>query len=125
MAAAYLWFNAALYLGLALWCTARPDATARSLGFGPLSADGRTEFLTIYGGLEFALAVGYACLAWQPLAWPAGLLFSAILYGSLVAWRLFAIWKHRPQSPTIRKLAIGEVVLFLIPLVLIPTLRGA
>lgn len=125
MAAVYLWFNAALYLGLALWCTARPEAAAKSLGYESLSPAGRTEFLTIYGGMEFGLAVIFGCLAYNELAWPTGLLFSAIFYGSLVAWRLFAIWKHRPQSPTIHKLAIGEVVLLLIPLALLAISRVA
>ena len=125
MAAAYLWFNAAMYLGLALWCTVRADAAAKALGYEQLSADGRTEFLTIYGGLEFALAAVFGCLAYNHLAWPLGMLFSAILYGSLVAWRLYGFWRHRPRSPMIRRLAVGELVLLLIPLAMIPTLRGS
>ena len=83
-----------------------------------------TVILTISGGLQFALAVMFGCIAYNHLAWPIGLLFSAILYGSLVAWRLYGFWKHRPQGSMIRRLAVGEVVLLLIPLALIPTLRG-
>lgn len=122
MAAAYLWLNAVMYLGLALWCALRPTETARALGYGELSAAGRTEFLTIYAGLELGLAAIYACLAWYELLWPLGLLFSVFLYGGIVVFRLFGLRRYRPDSAVIRKLAVGEVAFLLIPLVLLATI---
>lgn len=122
MVAAYLWLNAVMYLGLAAWCALRPAETAKALGYGELSAAGRTEFLTIYAGLELGLAAIYACLAWYSLLRPLGLMFSVFLYGGIVVFRLFALRRYRPESPVIRNLAAGEVAFLLIPLALIVVL---
>lgn len=123
MAAAYLWLNAVLYLVLALWCAARPGETAKALGYGELSAAGKTEFLTIYAGLELGLAAMYACLAWNELLRPMGLVFSVFLYGGMVAFRLFGLRRYRPDNGVIRALAVGEVAFLLIPLALLAALN--
>lgn len=121
MAAVYLWLNAAMYLLLALWCAAYPDRSARALGYGELSAAGRTEFLTVYAGLELGLAAIFACLAAYELLWAMGLVFSIFLYGGIVAFRLYGLWRHRPDHALVRRLAIGEAVFLLIPVALLAT----
>jgi hypothetical protein len=43
------------YLILAGWCAAQPAQTSASVGFSLQKGSGQSEFLTVYGGLEFAL----------------------------------------------------------------------
>ena len=45
-----------LYLALAIWCAFQPVATAAKVGFDLRGAAGYSEFITVYGGLEFGLA---------------------------------------------------------------------
>jgi hypothetical protein len=46
-----------LYAGLAAYCAAAPDKAATTVGLEPRGGSGRSEFLTVYGGLELGLAL--------------------------------------------------------------------
>lgn len=53
MITAYFALNALLYAVFAVWCAVKLDATATNLGYTALSNSGRSEYLTIYGGLQW------------------------------------------------------------------------
>lgn len=88
MVALYLWFNAALYLVLGVWCTLLPDKTAEAIGFAFAKPGARSEYITVYGGLEFGLGVFFLACALQPAWREAGLLLGLCMYAGLVIWRL-------------------------------------
>lgn len=87
MLSIYLWLNAVMYLVLGVWCSVLPDKTAASIGFVFGKPAARSEFITVYGGLEFGLGVYFVFAVLNP-AWREGaLLLSCCLYGGLVIWR--------------------------------------
>lgn len=85
----YLWFNAVMYLLLGLWCTLWPDKTAAAVGFGFAQPGGRSEYITVYGGMEFGLGVFFLLTVLNPVWREVGLLFGLCLYGGLTVWRLY------------------------------------
>ena len=103
-----------VYVGLGGWCLARPEQTARSVGFELIPGAGVSEYMVVYGGLE--LAIGLLFL--QPLVRPDRL--SAMLEACFLihlclvlvrSWTLLAI----PGSPSFTKsLAMGEWVILLL-----------
>ena len=78
MIAAYLYLNSALYALFALWCTLQWKSTSANLGYVSLDNSGRSEYLVIYGGLQWGLTVSFFWLANDPalrviglgLRWP-------------------------------------------------------
>lgn len=89
MASIYLWLNALMYLGLGVWCTALPDRTAASIGFVFGKPGARSEYITVYGGMEFGLGVFFLVSVLSPACREAALLLGCCLYGGLVIWRLY------------------------------------
>lgn len=88
MLRAYLLVNAVLYILFAVWCTLAPEKTASFLGLTFRSGSGKSEFITVYGGLEFGVAVFFLVAALRPEFRSAGLLFAILFYGGLVLWRI-------------------------------------
>jgi hypothetical protein len=84
----YLAFQALLYAGLAAWCTLAPDRTSRAIGFGLTNGSARSEYLTVYGGLELGMAAFFALTALNPEWRRLGLLFALCTYGCLATFRL-------------------------------------
>ncbi|SEL07345.1 hypothetical protein SAMN05428989_1369 [Pseudoxanthomonas sp. GM95] len=117
MVNAYLWFNALLYIGLAIWCTLAPDSTAAAVGFTALTPSGQTEFLAVYGGMEFGIGLlfAYFAVSRQPRN---GLVLGVAFYAPIVAWRAFAISRYGPLETTTIALAGFEWLLFLVGLAL-------
>lgn len=122
----YLLLNAVLYAVFALWCTVRPASTAQSLGYVDLNASGRSEYLVIYGGLQFGLAAFFALMARDAdnlLLLRTGLYFAASLYVPIVVFRLFTVVKFWPVSPLTLGVASLEVALAVWGLALIAQAR--
>lgn len=88
MAVAYLMVNAVMYIGLGAWCTLLPDKTSAAIGFGLASPSGRSEYLTVYGGLEIGLGVFFLIAALDPPLRPAAILLALVTYGCLAVFRL-------------------------------------
>jgi hypothetical protein len=84
----YLLVNAVLYVLFAVWCTVMPGKTAEVLGLTFRSGSGKSEYITVYGGLEFGVAMFFLLAAMRPEMRQAGLLFALLFYGGLVAWRI-------------------------------------
>lgn len=101
------------YLLLAGWCALRPDQTSASVGFTLQKGSGQSEFLTVYGGLEFALGVVFLL----PLIRPANTSFALALclwiHVCLVVFRSvgFVMFKEIPAMTC--ALASVEWIIFL------------
>jgi hypothetical protein len=113
-----------IYLALAIWCTLAPGKTSKAVGFDLRPGAGDSEFLTVYGGLEFALGL---LLLWplvraEETAWP--LFICLVVHACLVAFRTagFVMFEGIP-SFTIR-LAVSEWIIFLISAWLYFSSRG-
>lgn len=123
MTIVYLVVNAVLYAAFALVSSLMPNRIAASLGF-TLDAQGRIEFLTVYGGLELGLALFYG---WATFSGPAqqrvALTFSLFLYAGLVLFRMAGIVRYGVPGATMLAVAALELVLLAGALVLI--LRSA
>jgi hypothetical protein len=101
MLKAYLLVNGVLYVIFALWCTFMPEKTAGYLGFAFKSGSGKSEYMTVYGGLEFGIALFFLAAGLKPELAQAGLLFALMFYGSLAVWRIYTfITVADIQKPT-------------------------
>lgn len=107
---AYLWLNAALYLVFGLWCLLGWKRTSSAMGYVQLDASGRSEFLTVYGGLQLGLA-GF--FAWSAAGdWGRGALVLALaLYVPIVAVRIVSVLRNGPVGGVTRAVAGLEVAL--------------
>lgn len=120
----FLTLTGALYLYLAIWCSIRPAETSRLVGFQLQPGSGQSEFLTVYGGLEFGLAL--------VLLWPLvdrtmtrGVLVCCFLiHASLVAFRTLGFVLYTDIQPMTWRLAAGEWALFLVAGALLVLGRG-
>lgn len=108
----FLWSNAILYAIFSIWCTVVPNTVQRFLGLEAVATQGRLEFLTIYGGLQFGLGAAFAWCALVPAYRHPGLIFGLCLYGGIVAWRTIAlIWIGIPSDKGILGVYALEVSL--------------
>ena len=98
-----------LYLGLGIWCAVQPGRTSRTVGFTLERGAGESEFLTIYGGLEFAL--GLIFLA--PLVWPQyerpALLACLVVHAGIVLFRSAGFLLYSGIPRTTVYFAVAEV----------------
>ena len=88
MTRAYLLVNAVLYVLFAVWCTAAPEKTSEALGLKMTGGSGKSEYLTVYGGMEMGIAAFFAACALRAEWREAGLLFGVCFYAGLVLWRV-------------------------------------
>ena len=107
-----------LYLGLALWCSVDPVVTSAKVGLERIGGSGGSEFLTVYGGLEFAMATLFL-LPWKSSQFlRSSLLACLLIHASLVVFRSIGFAIYSDISGMTYRLAIGEWVIFLTSLVL-------
>jgi hypothetical protein len=76
-----------LYLVLGVWCIVAPEATAQKVGFDLVGGAGRSEFITVYGGLEIALGIFFLWCGLDERLRRAGLLLAAISSACLAVAR--------------------------------------
>jgi hypothetical protein len=102
-----------VYLYLAVWCSLFPARTSELVGFQLRPGTGQSEFLTVYGGLELALAIIFL----RPLLqahWAAcALNVCVILHGCLVLFRSASFLLFQDIEPMVYQLAAGEWLIFL------------
>ncbi len=75
------------YLFLAGWCAIQPAQTSASVGFTLQKGSGESEFLTVYGGLEFALGMVFLFPLIRPSTLNPSLLLCVWIHGCLVLFR--------------------------------------
>jgi hypothetical protein len=118
VAAAYLYLNAALFVVFAIWMTLSPWRTATAMGFEQLAASGRSEYLVIYGGLQFGLAAFFGIAAASTSMHRTGVLFAVCLYAPIVLYRIVTVWRFWPVKGLTLTVAALEIALLLAALVL-------
>ena len=112
MSAPYLWFNAIAYAVFALWCTIRPLSTSQALGYLSLSPSGQSEYATVYGGLQWGLALLFALFAMKPELRRTGILAAILLYAPIVLYRLVSLTQNAPlETPTYAVAALEVTML--------------
>jgi len=87
----YLYINAALYFFFAVWCLIKPDQTADFSGLKLMNGSGRSEYLTIYAGLQTGLAGFYIFAALKEEMHLPAILFSLFLYAGILLVRLTSL----------------------------------
>lgn len=118
LARLYLLVVGLLYMGLALWCAFDRETTSRAVGFELVGGSGQSEFLTVYGGLEFGLALVLLWSAVQTQHLNFGVIACTLIHGSLVAFRSLAFFLFQGLERMTYQLAVGEWVIFLLGLML-------
>lgn len=116
LAKLYLTAVAVLYAYLAIWCSVSPEITSSKVGFERLGDTGKSEFLTVYGGLEMGLAAVFL-LPWLNPQFTMGALWACTLvHGCLVLFRSISFWLYPKVASMTVQLAIGEWIIFLVSL---------
>ncbi|HBN77698.1 MAG TPA: hypothetical protein DD473_18180 [Planctomycetaceae bacterium] len=108
-----------LYAFLAIYCSVSSEKASRTVHLTMDGAGGRSEFMTVYGGLEFAIALLFLLPLAAPQYLRAGLLSCLIIHASLVAFRTLSIVLEPSAFAETRSLAIGEWVIFLLSLFMV------
>ncbi len=111
--AIYLWFNAVVYLLLAIYCTVRAADSARGLGYLSLNNSGQSEYLVIYGGLQLGLALAFAVFARTADLHRVGIQFALCLYAPIVLYRVITVIRFWPVQNTTLGVAALEVALLI------------
>jgi hypothetical protein len=111
MTSLYLWINALMYAVFAAWCALRLDETSRNLGYAALSNSGRSEYLTVYGGLQWGLALMFAWFAFKPELHRTGLLVAIVLYAPIVLHRAISLLRFAPVESLTRIVAGLEIAM--------------
>ena len=87
------------------------------MGYTQLDASGRSEYLTVYGGLQLGLA---GVFAWSAVSGETrfGLVLALGIYLAIVAFRVASMLRNRPVSSVTRAVAMLEAVLLAMALAL-------
>lgn len=113
MVSLYLYANAALYAIFALWCTFAREKTAQSIGYLTRSNAGNSEYLTVYGGLQWGMAVMFATLAAHEAPASLALFISIGLYVPIVVYRWITVVRFSPVGGMVKGVAVLETALLL------------
>ena len=109
----YLTIVGILYAGLAIWCSVAPETTSKKVGLERIGGSGKSEFLTVYGGLEMGLAL-VLLMPWFNRSFTVPALWSCVLvHGCLVVFRTISYFVFTDLTGLTHRLAIGEWVIFL------------
>jgi len=99
----------AIYLALGIWCTLDPTGTSTNVGFKLVDGQGRSEFVTVYGGLEVGLGIAMILTGLSPQLRLGGLAFAAIVSLALVVFRVPTLFRYEVPSK-IYYFVIAEIV---------------
>lgn len=103
-----------LYVGLGSYCGLFPDAAARSVHLEPLGAGGRSEFLTVYGGLEIGLGLTFLYFSWHRIRILNGLMACFLIHAGIVLFRGISLIQNSAVWSETRSLVIGEWVILIL-----------
>lgn len=118
MTAIYLWVNAAMYAVFALWCAVSLDKTSANLGYTALSNSGRSEYFTVYGGLQWGLGLAFAYFAMKPELHRVGVVFALAVYAPIVLHRTISLLRFGPVETMTKAVAGLEIVMLVLAVVL-------
>lgn len=117
IARVYLAIVGLIYLALGLWCAFSPTETSQKVGFLLQGDSGKSEFMTVYGGLEIGLGIAFLWPLIHSDATRWSLVFCLIIHSGLVALRTISLLIHRDYGSFVLKLAVGEWLILLAGLV--------
>lgn len=100
-----------LYVGLATWCVLAPQTTSEKVGFQLLGGSGKSEFMTVYGGLELGMALSFLLPIFKRDATEYALLSCLLIHVSLVVFRSLSFAMFENIGSMTYRLAIGEWVI--------------
>lgn len=103
-----------LYLGLAIWCATKQAATSQKVGLTRQTGQGESEYLTIYGGLQTALALMFIYPLVRESALSNMLLCCLIVHACLVFFRTLSFFQYKGFSQMTYQLASAEWAIFLV-----------
>ena len=95
-----------LYLLSAMWCVFQADAAAGFLGLGLNSNLARSEFFSVYGGLQAGLGAAMVLSSFAPRYVEAALFFSAVFSACLALFRLISFFVYGWTEVSILMLGI-------------------
>lgn len=104
----YLVLVSLLYMLLAIACSIWPEATSNKVGFELLGDSGQSEFLTVYGGLEFGLALVLLSSLIVKDMLKFGVVACVLIHASLVGFRTVSLFLFSGVDPFTYRLAAGE-----------------
>ncbi len=113
MTKVFLTFVGLAYLGLAGWCSFQPDKTSKAVGFTLTPGSGQSEFLVVYGGLEFALGLIFLWPLYRPEEVAFPLFVCLVVHASLVLFRTISFFVYPGIESTTYSLAATEWAIFL------------
>lgn len=113
MARLFLALIGLAYIGLAVWCIVEPSGTSQSVGFSLSPGQGQSEFLTVYGGLQFALGIVFL----RPIIDREAMMFTlqacVVVHACLVLARSLGFVLFADFSSTTYVLAVVEWAILL------------
>lgn len=110
----YLIVVSLLYFVLAMWCSFQPKVTSEKVGFTLNGGSGSSEFLTVYGGLEFGLALILMAAAFRQSSLYEGVVACVLIHASLVVFRSIGFFLYSGIEKMTYQLAVGEWVILLV-----------
>lgn len=119
MSKIYLSIVAVLYLALAGWCTLQPEVTSSKVGFELTGGSGQSEFMTVYGGLEFGLAAVLFASMLRTNTVRFGVEACVLIHVSLVVFRTLSFFVFDQIDGFTYRLAIGEWVIALLGILIL------
>lgn len=109
----------AAYITLAVWCSLDADGTSDAVGFRVMSGSGKSEFLTVYGGLQFGLGLVFLIAVIEPDATGLLLTISVVLHGSLVVFRSASFLLFSTPGRATYVIAFAEWLILILSVLLI------
>lgn len=117
----FLFLVGAAYVALAVYCAIKPTETARSVGFELRPGSGQSEYLVVYTGLQFALALIFLRGAWNPDQMSFSLLACLLVHACIVAARTLGFVMFSQIGTTTWILAALEWVILICSAILVRT----
>lgn len=112
----YLVIVAAVYIGLAFWCTFSPESTSKKVGLRLEGGSGRSEFMTVYGGLELGIAIVLLLAVFRNETVTYGVIACVAIHGAVVLFRTISLLMFDNIDSFTWRLAIGEWAVLLLGL---------
>lgn len=107
-----------MYAVFALWCAISLDKTSANLGYTALSNSGRSEYFTVYGGLQWGLGLAFAYFAMKPELHRVGVVFALALYAPIVLHRVISLLRFGAVETMTKTVAGLEVAMLVLAVVL-------
>lgn len=103
-----------LYLVLTIWCTTKQELTSGKVGLIRQPGQGESEYLTIYGGVQLALALLFFMPVVRPEMTLSMLLTCTVVHGCLVLFRTIAFVQYSDFPRMTYQLAAGEWIILIV-----------